>query len=43
MDNYTLRRPDPNGPMPMAMAADVDRATWAAASPPRSSWPMRCP
>ncbi|MFG0228274.1 TonB-dependent copper receptor [Achromobacter sp. 413638] len=28
MDNYTLRRPDPNGPMPMAMAADVDRATW---------------
>ena len=28
MDNYKLRRPDPNGPMPMAMAANVDRATW---------------
>ena len=27
MDNW-LRRPDPNGPMPMAMAANVDRATW---------------
>ena len=27
MDNYKLRRPD-NGPMPMAMAANVDRATW---------------
>ena len=25
MDNYKLRRPDPNGPMPMAMAANVAR------------------
>ncbi|MBB1174907.1 TonB-dependent copper receptor, partial [Klebsiella pneumoniae] len=28
MDNYTLRTPDPHGMMPMAMASDVDRATW---------------
>lgn len=28
MDNYTLRAPDPMSAMPMAMAADVDRATW---------------
>lgn len=28
MDNYTLRSPDPMSAMPMAMAADVDRATW---------------
>jgi iron complex outermembrane receptor protein len=27
MDNYTLRTPDMHGPMPMAMAADVDRRT----------------
>ena len=27
MDNYTLRQPDPNSMMPMAMAADVDRRT----------------
>jgi len=27
MDNYTLRDPDPQGPMPMAMASDVDRRT----------------
>lgn len=28
MDNYTLRAPDPHGMMPMAMASNVDRATW---------------
>lgn len=28
MDNYTLRAPDPSSAMSMAMAADVDRATW---------------
>lgn len=28
MDNFTLRAPDPMSSMPMAMAADVDRATW---------------
>lgn len=28
MDNYTLRAPDLSSAMPMAMAADVDRATW---------------
>ena len=28
MDNYTLRTPDPHGMMPMAMASNVDRATW---------------
>ncbi|KAA5925083.1 TonB-dependent copper receptor [Achromobacter xylosoxidans] len=28
MDNYTLRKPDPHGMMPMAMASNVDRATW---------------
>ena len=27
MDNYTLRIPDMHGPMPMPMAADVDRRT----------------
>lgn len=27
MDNYTLRDPDPMGPMPMPVAADVDRRT----------------
>lgn len=27
MDNYTLRDPDPNSMMPMAMASDVDRRT----------------
>jgi len=27
MDNYTLRDPDPDSMMPMAMAADVDRRT----------------
>jgi iron complex outermembrane receptor protein len=27
MDNYTLRRPDPNSMMPMPMASDVDRKT----------------
>lgn len=27
MDNYTLRRPDPGGMMPMAMASDVARTT----------------
>ncbi|SFS16487.1 iron complex outermembrane recepter protein [Dyella sp. OK004] len=27
MDNYTLRKPDPTGMMPMAMASDVDRRT----------------
>lgn len=27
MDNYTLRDPDPSGPMPMPVAADVDRRT----------------
>ncbi|KZC15380.1 TonB-dependent copper receptor [Rhodanobacter sp. FW510-R12] len=27
MDNYTLRRPDPSGMMPMAMASDVARTT----------------
>lgn len=27
MDNYTLRNPDPNSMMPMAMASDVDRRT----------------
>lgn len=28
MDNFTLRAPDPSGPMAMAMAMDVARATW---------------
>nr|WP_191577197.1 TonB-dependent copper receptor [Achromobacter insolitus] len=28
MDNYTLRAPDPSSAMAMAMASDVDRATW---------------
>lgn len=28
MDNFGLRSPDPNGSMPMAMASNVDRATW---------------
>ncbi len=28
MDNFGLRSPDPSGPMPMAMASNVDRATW---------------
>lgn len=27
MDNYTLRRPDPHGMMPMAMASDLQRNT----------------
>nr|WP_266160104.1 TonB-dependent copper receptor [Dyella silvatica] len=27
MDNYTLRRPDPDSMMPMAMASDLDRKT----------------
>ncbi|OAE50031.1 hypothetical protein A7J67_04340 [Achromobacter xylosoxidans] len=27
-DNYTLRAPDPSSAMAMAMASDVDRATW---------------
>ncbi|WP_082582961.1 TonB-dependent copper receptor [Frateuria sp. Soil773] len=27
MDNYTLRRPDPNSSMPMAMASDLQRDT----------------
>jgi iron complex outermembrane receptor protein len=28
MDNITLRRPDKHGPMPMAMAHEVDRTQW---------------
>ncbi len=39
MDNYTLRSPDPMSSMPMRMASDVDRATWAGASPA----PGTCP
>ena len=38
MDNLTLRRPDPNGPMPMAWPPTWTAPPGRAASPPRC-WP----
>jgi len=43
MDNYTLREPNPRGPMPMPMASNVDRLTYggrAAATFDTGRWEL---
>ena len=39
MDNYTLRTPDPTGPMPMPMASNVDRRTHGGRIAATWRWP----
>ncbi|MCK9490060.1 MAG: TonB-dependent copper receptor [Xanthomonadales bacterium] len=40
MDNYSLRRPDPHGPMPMAMVHAVDQRSTGGRAALTWSWPQ---